>query len=200
MFKIRFFIKLFIIFVIPFLLTLWLFSPLEKKERDCVSEKECYISLKDKPSFRQLIADALQIPLNLKWYRIYIDYSTIEEELKTYCGNDFRLDSFEIELSEDLPQRYGQSNLIKDENNNRFYQIPQGKKGIFIASDSDNIYTKAMYGFSNCDYFMKQECNIPSSYNVYIKPYIWSWFAKLVLVYILWLYLCAAIITIFKIR
>jgi len=189
-------LKLIFILIIPLVLTSYLFPLFKEIKFQCEVEKECYIREDNKPSFKNLFADALQVPLNLKWYKVYIDYFPVEKEMKKYCGDDFQLDYFKIELSEDFPQKYQRSNLIKDQKNSNFYQIPQGKKGYFLASNSDNIYLRAMFLYFDCDCDRKDECNLDKPYNLYIKSYIWSWVAKLILIYLLWLYLFAAILTI----
>jgi len=190
-------IRLLIIFIIiPLAIAFVLFPPWEKIDLGYSDKEE--ITIQDevfaKLSLRSLMADALQVPLGLKWYTIYIvDKSTVEYE------NCLKLQPVIMRLIFDKgnPEKYLKTSLEKNQTLETgkwiIYELSSSRKAHFTYLASDDFTIRAMYEYGCDQPTPKNEEGynkypiLKPEYQVYARPYPPSLIAKYISIFILWL-------------
>lgn len=211
------FIKLFFVITTPFLITFWLFPFWQKTNLSAgIADELIYISDEEivKPSFKTIVADAIQIALNLRWYDVYIVNKNTLESVRE-CPK-IEEPYLTIIFDEGNPEKYSESSFdrIIDLYSGEIKGFDDGTKvahigegGYVIAEVSFNSESKFTYsgtdgfairavGLGCLDENLNPIKNIEPNYDIYVKPNINAWLAKLLFIWIFWiLFLPSAIAT-----
>jgi len=202
--------RLSIIFLLLVILSLIsniiLFSyPWERIDLGCSPSAEGF-SVPDenivKPSFKSFLADSLQIPLNLRWYKIYI--KNIATSSVGCIVND-RDPVLAIWIPEDKGLLFrNESSFLKNEmlDENSYAPDNQGivhaeEEKFFLYSGTEGFILSGIWwnvGCLNNDNFFDHS-NL--KYCVQAQPHTSAWLAKFVLMFILWMFLLSSILTIY---
>lgn len=185
----NFIILLIVIFIISLISTILLYPINEKIELPIIKTEDIIYIDEFKPeklSFRAAIAEALQVPLRLKWYNIYF------ENNNTLKGND----CIEIEpgsphlrilFSEGNPDKFNQSTL--DNFAPRTRSVNAGEKGFFTYKGDEGFSYRIYHAWGGkC---LKNASNkmddLNINYTIYAKPNMTAWWAKFLVLFIIWL-------------
>jgi len=203
---------LIIVFLLPFIATLWLYPPTERiifSGRD-YQQTEFKIEelFQKKPTFRNLTADVFSVPLFLDWYKITIVNNSTEENPNCLEGNGNPPTVFFTFLKGD-PRIYG-SNLKETTfetggyggsgPGHPTYYLKSGDKSFFIAPSwiEYSINGGLMFGGDcNPGYSILSGDNFELSkftfdYNISIKPYWVSWLVRFFIIVIFWIFLVSS--------
>lgn len=205
---------IFWVLILPAYSSLYLFgNPLEKIPLDCHENESINITEKidAEISNRSNIADIIQIPLELKYYKIYItnksSFTAMENEQKKKAsivvlfreGNPKEIDTSLEGISE------GFLELISPPNEwqiPRSYEIAHGETEYFVYPGDKNFLINLWGGSLSLPQHDLQSCPglncIKFECEVYAKPYMLTWISKVMLVFIFFLFSGASFITIFK--
>lgn len=159
-------------------------KPIDSNEMIRISDREII-----KPNYRSLIADIIQIPLNLRWYDIYV---VNKSKLKDANGClHYEQPVLTLIFKEGNPDKYSNSGLEKVFEGKSDYDyriVPNGQKTKFTYASTDGFVIKIMFGWkaTGCIDSSKNVENIDHDYEFFAQPNLFAWFIKLIIIYIFW--------------
>lgn len=202
----RFLIIFLLLVVVPLVLNVFLFSyPWKRIELGCSpGGKEYNIPDRNivKPSFRTFLADSLQIPLNLRWYKIYVQNVATsspgcivkdgEPVLAIWAPKDEGL-LFRSETSFVRNEPLDGISYMPDNHG----MVRAGEERFFLYSSTEGFVLVGIWHFnsdiSDCksDYSNLKYC-------VQAQTHIYPWLTKLVVIFILWMFVISSGLTIWQ--
>jgi len=188
--KIKSFIIFFLVILIVTLISTVLLFPLDEKIilPKPRTEEAVYINKfkQEKLTFKSAIAEALQVPLQLKWYDIYFENNdTLKQNncINLEPGSPY----LQIVFFEGDPDKFTESNLQKPFRiEKQIRRVDTGKIGFFTYKGDEGFSYRIVHMWGGkCP--PNNSSIVNTDYSIYAKPNITAWCAKFLVIFIIWL-------------
>lgn len=199
--------------LVPIAITFYLFPLKTRIEIPVNNKKTIYISDSEivKPSLKTIVADAIQAPLNLRWYDVYIvNKSYFTKFANNHIpGKDSPI--LRVTFIQGNPNKYQNSNLqtafpeLKNPNPlNNAFQLGKNQVARFTYSGTDGfniglfLTWDGQYSPLSLNPSGGQMDDVELKYEVLAYPNIQAWIAKLIFISIFWCFLLSSLLGLFE--
>lgn len=166
---------------------------------------------KQEPSLKNFVGEIFSSPLNLDWYEVRLYNRTKYENPFTYCIQGQMGPATTIFTFKEGDPRQHKTDFIDDDiktfvTKHPDYQINAGDSNYFIAQSTENYVISVSWsgeGPDDCKLFIPRAeqgyPHIEVVYEVTIKPYSTAWYARLIIIFIAWLFIISSLVSIISI-